>query len=167
MLIAVDTNVLIDQALGEADVIDALDIIRKRIPKAQFVVLRTVIEELAWAAIYDSGSEAGGAASTALQCMTEWGYQPMDVLPVGRGITEQISRQLRAKRVVPDEEENDASIIAEAALIGCGMLLSSDGHMLDAQDHPQLLQVLRDADVAGDKLFIARPRTIARKFDNR
>lgn len=36
------------------------------------------------------------------------------------------------------------------------ILLSSDGHLLDAQDHPDFRRVLEDANV-GDKIIIVRP----------
>jgi len=48
VFIAVDTNVLYDQALGDEDVLDALQVIRERLRDVRFVVTRTVIEELAW-----------------------------------------------------------------------------------------------------------------------
>ena len=47
MLIAVDTNVLLDLALGVETVIDAIDTIRKRLPAIRFVVPPTVLQELA------------------------------------------------------------------------------------------------------------------------
>ena len=47
MLLAVDTNVLLDQALENADVLDALEVIRERLDDARFIVTSTVLEELA------------------------------------------------------------------------------------------------------------------------
>ena len=84
-------------------------------------------------------------------------------MPVGNGIVEQIGLKLRMAGIVPDEEENDASIIAEAALIGCEILLSSDSHLLEAQEHPDFRQTLKDFDVEG-AIVIARPKTIVQKF---
>jgi rRNA-processing protein FCF1 len=160
VLIAVDTNVLIDYAAGDEDVIDAISTIRDKLDKAQFVVTRTVLEELAFQARQDD--EKGDLCRTALRSLGQWDFQALDVIPVGRGIVEQISKKIRAKGVIPDEEENDASIIAEAALVGCAMLLSSDTHLIEAQESPDLKAVLTDADVIVP--VIGRPRFISRKF---
>jgi predicted nucleic acid-binding protein len=160
VLIAIDTNVLIDQADGNEDVLDAIAIIRTRVHKAQFIVTRTVLEELAFGA--RETNLKGEMCRTALRSLGKWGYQGMDVVPVGRGIVEQIGRALRSGGVLPDEEENDASIIAEAALLGCGMLLTSDTHLVEAQENPALKTVLEAADVSVP--VIGRPRFIARKF---
>ncbi len=95
---------------------------------------------------------------------TEWGYEPLNLIPVGKGITEQISFKLRSRGVIPGEEENDASLTAEAALIGCDMLLTSDAHLLDAQGHPEFRAILKSCDVAGENIVIAKPRTIVSRF---
>lgn len=167
MLVAVDTNVLLDQALEDADVLDALHVIRERKPEAQFIVTLTVLQELAWAVSHDDDAETREGALRALESLRAWGYQPIDVIPVGRGIVEQVSRKLRSCGALPEEEENDASIIGEAALCNCTMLLSSDWHLIDAQQHPRFREILSGADFDGDQLVIARPRTIANKLSRR
>ncbi|TSA33263.1 MAG: hypothetical protein D4R65_08205 [Verrucomicrobiaceae bacterium] len=48
MRIAVDANVLMDEENGDADVLDALSVIRKRIARVQFFATETVTQELAW-----------------------------------------------------------------------------------------------------------------------
>lgn len=166
MLVAVDTNVLLDQAVDDADVWDAITTIRERLKKETFLVLPTVLEELGIQ--MEKGSKAErAAAEKALSCLKEWQYEPINVIAVGKGIAEQISFKLRSRGVLPDEEINDGFIIAEAAILGCGLLLSSDHHLLDAQENPALLEVLRDSDVDGDKLVIGSPRTIASRFFRR
>jgi len=45
-LVAVDTNVLLDQALDDGDVLDAPSVIRERLPNARLIVTPTVLEEL-------------------------------------------------------------------------------------------------------------------------
>jgi predicted nucleic acid-binding protein len=167
VLIAVDTNVLLDQALGDEDVLDALSVIRERLQNSRFIVTPTVLQELAWIADNGDTAEEKKAASKALGNLREWGYEPLNVVPVGNGIVEQIGLKLRIEGVVPEEEENDACIIAEAALIGCAMLLSSDTHLLEAQENRDLGQVLTDCDVEGDRLVIGSPRTIVQKFFRR
>lgn len=164
MLVAVDTNVLLNQALEDADVIGALAIIQKRLENVKLIVTPTVLHELAWAVDHSGDQEICGAALRALEHLQEWGYQPLNVIPVGHGIVDQISLKLRMAGILPDEEENDASTIAEAALIGCGILLTADSHLLDAQENPNFRQTLKDCDVEGEALVIARPVTIVKKF---
>ncbi len=163
MLIAVDTNVLLDQADGDENVVDALATLRERLTNAQFIVPPTVLEELG----HQLGSgdpEESKLAEIVLMNLLKWGYTPLNVVPVGKGITEQISLRLRMKGVLPDEELNDSYIIAESALLGCSILLSSDWHLLEAQEHNRFREVLKESDVDGDSLVIARPRTIVSKF---
>ena len=166
MLIAVDTNVLLDQALEDQDVWGAIDVIRARLPDAKLVVPPTVLEELGYQLVNGDKSERA-AAEKALSCLRSWGYEPLNLIPAGKGITEQISLKLRIKGIVPDEEQNDSYVIAESALIGCSILLSSDHHLLDAQDNKDFRDVLKDADVEGDQMIIATPRKIASRFFRR
>lgn len=167
MLIAVDTNVLIDQALCDADVLDAIGIIQERLRDARFIVTPTVLQELAWLVDNGDGTMEKNAANDALSCLLKWRYEPLNVIPVGHGIVEQISFKLRSRGIIPEEEENDAAIVAEAALIGCQILLSSDAHLVFAQECPEFRKLLKDCDVDGDEMVIARPRIVVDKFFRR
>jgi len=91
MLVAVDTNVLMDFAAGIESVVDALDLARRRIRPARLVVVPTVIQELRFIAKYGESGEDRRLALGALQKLTEWGFEPVSFLPVEFGITEQIS----------------------------------------------------------------------------
>ena len=163
VLIAVDTNVLFDRATDDADVIDALATIRARLKAAEFIVTPTVLEELA--ALYEKGTEVEqNAAERAIVSLAEWGFRPLNLIPAGHGIVEQIALSFRLKGILPDEEMNDGLIIAEAALLGCALLLSADTHLLEAQAHPMFRGVLKDSHAEGDGLVIATPRHIARQF---
>lgn len=139
MLIAVDTNVLLDQAVHDADVIDALSVIRERLPAAQFLISPTVLGELGEQEENGSKDERK-AAGVVIDSLRAWGYSPVNLIPAGHGIVEQIGFQLRVHGIIPDEEENDALIAAEAALLGCSILLSSDHHLLEANEHPRSTQ---------------------------
>ncbi len=69
------------------------------------------------------------------------------------------------KSILPHEEENDATFLAEAALKGCDMLLTSDQHLLVAnQDTPKLWRVLEESHVQTHQIIIARPRDIVRLY---
>ena len=166
MLIAVDTNVLFDHANDEADVVDAVATIRERLPRTRFVVTPTALEELF--NLFERGDSAESkAARRALTEMDAWGFEPLNLIAAERGIVEQIGLKLRMKGVLPDEENNDSHIVAEAALLGCTMLLSADAHLQEAQQHPLFRKTLRDCDVDGDDLAIASPRQIVRRFFRR
>ena len=163
MLIAVDTNVLLDQAVGDADVLDAILVLRTRLKGATFIVPPTVLEELGFQLV-NGDAEMQQAAETALTNLEEWGCEPMNVIAVVKGIAERISFKLRSLGPLPDEEENDGLIIAEAALLGCQLLLTSDHHMIEAQQHPRFRGILEESEVDGDGIVIGSPRTIVRRF---
>ncbi len=159
MLIAADTSVLLDLALDTEAVKDALATIRERIPDTRFVVPPTVLHELALAT--GDADEKQDAASRALSHLTDWGFEPLNLVPVGHGIVERIADTLRRGGLIPVEEKNDSLIVAESALIGCGMLLSADAHMR-GMDFQKLTVALHGFDV--NALIIATPREIVHKF---
>jgi hypothetical protein len=163
VLLAVDTNVLLHLADGVDDVIDAVETIKERAKGAQLIATPTVLQEL-FALHEDEEHDAHELANEALTCMMDWGVQPLNLIAVGHGIVEQIGLKLRTNGVLPDQEENDGLIIAEAALLNCQMLLTSDQHMLDAQEHSAFRRLLRETDVDGDLIVIAKPRDIVQKF---
>jgi predicted nucleic acid-binding protein len=163
VLIAVDTNVLLDQAVGDADVLDALLTLTTRLKGTSFIVPPTVLEELGYQFV-NGDDEQRQAAEIALIRMREWRYEPLNLAAYQKGIAEQISFKLRSLGPLPDEEENDGLIIAEAALLGCQLLLSSDHHMIEAQQHPRFRGVLEESEVDGDDIVIGSPRTIVRRF---
>jgi predicted nucleic acid-binding protein len=163
VLIAVDTNVLLDQAVGDADVLDALLTLTTRLKGTSFIVPPTVLEELGYQFV-NGDDEQRQAAEIALIRMREWRYEPLNLAAHQKGIAEQISFKLRSLGPLPDEEENDGLIIAEAALLGCQLLLSSDHHMIEAQQHPRFRGVLEESEVDGDDIVIGSPRTIVRRF---
>ena len=165
-LIAVDTNVLLDQALADRHVTDALDTIRERLKSPRILVPPTVLHELALQVRQDRTEEMREAATDALTGMLARGYEPVNATPVGHGVVEQIGLKLRLRGIIPEREVNDGFIVAEAALFGCSILLSSDGHMTNA-DAGALHRLLADCDAPGDKLVIAGPREIVAKFFRR
>jgi predicted nuclease of predicted toxin-antitoxin system len=65
------------------------------------------------------------------------------------------------QRILPDEEEHDSIILAESALLGRSILLTSDAH-LRGIDFQQLKLLVQDFHV--DAPIISTPREIVRKF---
>jgi predicted nucleic acid-binding protein len=105
MLVAVDSNVLIDLALGTEAVMDAVDTLRERIPNIRTVIPPTVLQELTLA-VKSAGSERKGkAAFLALSRSREWGFEPLNLVPVGHGIVERIADALRHERLIPSGEK--------------------------------------------------------------
>ena len=161
MLIAADTNVLLDLALEVGAVVDAVATIRQRLPEARFVVPPTALHELALAARTGETERIRKAAFRALSQLRAWGFEPLNLVPVAHGIVERIAEEIRHRDLLSAEEMNDSLIIAEAALLECRMLVSGDAH-LRGVDFPRLTLLLKDFHVAAP--VIATPREIVRKF---
>lgn len=164
LLIAVDSNVLMDEEDGEGDVLDALATIRARVTGAEFVVTETVFQELAWLSENGHSHPVRELANGALKNMLARRYTPLVLSPLDRGIACEVALKLRMRGIVPDEEENDSLAVAEAAMKGCGILLSSDNHLVDINKNSDFWAVLEECDTEETKLLVARPREIVRKF---
>lgn len=164
MLVAADTNVLLDLALEVEAVADAIATIRQRLPDVRFVVPPTSLHELALAVRTGETERIRKAAFRALSQLRAWGFEPLNLVPVGHGIVERIAGEIRRNDLLPAEEMNDSLIIAEAALLECRILLSGDAH-LRGVSFPKLTLLLKDFHVAAP--VIATPREIVRKFFSR
>ena len=159
--IAVDTNILFDLVQGVEVVIDCLETIAERIPNSSVIVLPTVILELRkWAGSSDQ-EEQTIATRALFNILNPWGFVPVNFIPVGHGMVEQIGRKIRASGLIPDAEINDSFIVAEAALYGATMLVSSDGHIKDIDQ--KMLKIELDASDVHCPL-IASPWKIVNTF---
>ena len=78
--------------------------------------------------------------------MREWGIRPFDLVPVGHGITEQFTRRLTERGLLPEEEINDGQILAEVSLFGAPVLVTSDHHLLNLEE-AALLTAFNDSDL--------------------
>ena len=162
MLIAVDTNIPVDLASGVDDVADALAVIRRRVKASRVIASPTVNLELAYLSEFAEEPELKAAARNALRSLwRKWKIEPVNLVPVGHGIVEVIGAKIRSEGLIPAEETHDSFILAEAALLGCGILLTSDAH-LRGMDFQSLTLLLQGFDVAAP--VIATPREIVRKF---
>jgi len=116
-LVAVDTNVLLNLAAGVEVVMDCLDIVKTRLPNSKIIVLPTVILELTDISERDDDPRLKSHAELSLSSILDpWGFLPVNCVPVGHGIVEQIAGKIREKGLIPEEEIHDSFVIAEAAL---------------------------------------------------
>ena len=160
--LAVDTNVLLDIADGVNDVLDAADVIAERLPEAEQLVTPSVLDELAYLA--DSGltQEVRRSARQAIQLLrSKDRFRPILELPFAPENTEELAQKFRQRKLLPNEEVHDSLILAEAILLDCHILLTSDEH-LRSLDHQQLTWLLNQCDLTAP--VIATPREIVRKF---
>jgi len=74
------------------------------------------------------------------------------------------AKRLLDQSVIPAEERNDALILAEAAMLGCQVLISSDAHLRDANPM-RVAQALREKGVP--MVIIRKPTDIVREFAGR
>ena len=162
-LIAADTNVLFDLAADQGTAWDAIGLVKKKIPFNQLVVLPTTVQELAFIARRGSSAEAKKLALKAATSLRtpKWDFTPLNCVPVGHGIVEQIARKLRDGGLIPEEEENDSLTLAEAALANVTLLLSSDKHLKDID--ATALKLLLDGCHVSTPL-IASPWKIVKQF---
>ncbi len=161
-LAAVDTNFLLDLAVPKDRAHDAVEIFRRRVPGVEFVVPPTVIDELAYIAQRGDTAADRALAVTALQSLVrDWKFRPLDFIPVGHGIIEEVARKLRGEKLIPEQEVNDSFILAEAALANCTILITSDEH-LRAADPTLLSLTLKACDVQA--IIVRTPREIVRQF---
>jgi predicted nucleic acid-binding protein len=161
-LVAVDTNVLLRLADGHEATIDVWHLIKRRIHPVQFIVLPTVLGELASKLADDADPRVAQTAAKALkELRARWHFQPRDFNAVEEAVAANAVRRLRDSGIVPYEERNDASIIAEAAVQNCILLVSRDSHLLEV-DSERLAWLLRELDLPTP--VIASPEKLLKKF---
>jgi len=160
--LAVDTNVLLDLADEVHDVLDAIDVIDDRLPDAERLVTPSVLDELAYLADSSLTQEVRRSARQAIQLLRNKDrFRPILELPFAPENAEKLAAEFRRRGLLPDEEVNDALILAETVLLDCHILLTSDEH-LRSLDHQQLTWLLNQRDLTAP--VIATPREIVRKF---
>jgi len=164
MRFAIDTNPLIDWAQGYDDIPRCFELIKKRVPGVSIIVTPTVLIELG----YFARSNAKGLAQTAVKSLelirNEPLLRPMNLVPVGHGIVEINALKIRQKNLIDEAEIHDSMILAEAGLLGCEVLLTSD-HDLTTIDSVLLAEVMRSFD--GSIPIIRSPRQILKQFSTK
>jgi predicted nucleic acid-binding protein len=160
--LAGDTNLLLDLADGDEEVLDAVALIDQRLPQADWLVSPSVLDELAFLTESGDTLPLRQSASVAFrQLRSGRRFRAMLDLPFPSNFIEQVADEIRQRELIPAGEVHDSWVLAEAALLQCALLLTSDAH-LRGVDHELLTLVLNQFDLAPP--VIATPREIVRKF---
>jgi predicted nucleic acid-binding protein len=164
-LVAFDTNVLMALAGEDEDAWQCVETLKARRPNPQLIVTPTVLQELV-RFVGDVGSpdRRDYYSAAALSGLSQWGIQPLNLLPIGHGIVERIGDDIRQQGLIPEEERHDSFIVAEAALCEADILVSADAH-LHGIDHQRLHVLLSGFDVK--PIIITWPRRVARLLGGR
>jgi hypothetical protein len=160
--IAADTNLLLDLADEVEPILDALTVIKERLPEVERLVTPSVLDELAY--LCDSGQtiQIRASAQQAMrQLRQECHFRPLLELPFSSANIEAVAEEIRLQGLLPPEEIHDSRILAEAVLLNCGILLTSDMH-LRSIDYEAMTFTLKRLDLVPP--VIATPREIVRKF---
>src|SRR5437016_11641469 len=90
--LAADTNVLVDIEDGVEDVLDALEVVRHRLPNADWLVTPSVLDELAALCDADETERLRRSARRALLSLrSRRQFRPVLDLPSGEDLAERIA----------------------------------------------------------------------------
>ena len=157
--LALDTNLLFDLAAEKDFAHTFREVYQER--GYSLAVPPTVIQELAYCALEKQCAETPLAAK-ALRQLRAWGLSPFDLKSVGHGITEQFSQKLMRVGLLPEGEFNDGLILAETALAGIPVLVTSDADLLDIEEIPLRVQ-FEEADLP--PVRICHPKLLLKAGD--
>jgi len=146
--LAVDTNVLLDLAEGVEAILDTLTLLDQRLPGNDILIVPSVLDELAFLCDSGQSERVRQSALGAIRLVREQDrFRPLLELACPSARIEEVAREFRSRGLLPEEEVHDSLILAEAALLGCGLLLTSDEH-LRGVDHEKLTLVLNPFELA-------------------
>lgn len=160
-LVAIDTNILL--ALGEADedTEDALQLILRRAAPVQILLCPTVLQETSYLAANGITESQRRMARSGLAKAPAWKLHPSTLNAAQHAIATNAARKLMEHHLLPAAELNDARILAEAAVLGCLLLVSQDSHLLEI-DAFRLNLVMHELDLSVP--VISTPRDLIRRF---
>jgi predicted nucleic acid-binding protein len=142
--LALDTNLLLDLA-GEKDFAHEF---REEFSRRNYslFVPPTVVAELAFfASLQDAPQHE--IARVALEKIGVWKCQPFTLSFTQLAIALRFATRLMDSTLIPETEQNDGKILAQASLAGIPLLVTSDKHLLDI-DGDALLLAFNEADLA-------------------
>jgi hypothetical protein len=163
-LVAVDANVVMDLGRKSESVLDALATIRQRLRFVRIVLPPTTKLELMHITRHGDTAEERALALGGIAAARRSRIIPVNLMPVDHGIVERVGQRLRSEQLLPASEVNDSELVAESALLGARLLLSSDEH-LRGMDFERLTIELQNFDLTAP--VIATPGEVVRKFFQR
>ena len=159
--LALDTNLLFDLAAQKDFAHTFREVYQER--SYGLMVPPTAIQELAFYALDRQCAETP-LARKALQEIRAWNLSPFDLQSVGHGITEQFANRLLRHGILPEGEFNDGLILAETALAGIPVLVTSDADLLDV-DAVRLLVEFEAADLP--LVQICHPKLLLKAMESK
>lgn len=154
--LSLDTNVLFDLAEEKDFAHDFRETYQRK--SYALVICPTVVAELFF--LHGHGDdEEQRLASLALDRIVSWDIQVFPLAGVQLDIARRFAATIIARGLLPDAEINDARILAETAVAGIPLVVSSDHHLLDIEP-----DALREACTEADLLpvFPVSPRRLLR-----
>ncbi len=127
---AVDTNFVLDCFLQDDECKTAWECIRDRCVHPVFLLTPTIAQEFAHK-LKTADKEVRKIICGAIEsAVPDFGFKPIPMSALNRGIVDQIGWGLRSRGLIPEEEKNDASLMAEACLLDCPVVITNDGHLV-------------------------------------
>ena len=127
--LALDTNVLLDLAADVSEVVRFFETCARK--GYSLAASATVLIELDFAFHDQSDKKRRKLSEIAQELMLiKWNVVPLPE-PFRVEDAENFSLMLRTRGSLPLDERNDGLIVAECSLEGIGLLITSDGHLLD------------------------------------
>ena len=154
--LALDTNLLLDLA-GEEDFAHEFkeEFFRRNY---SLFVPPTVVAELAFFASLPDAPQRE-IARLALARMGVWQCQPFTLSATQLAIAVRFAGRLMEAALLPETEPNDGKILAQTALAGIPLLVTSDKHLLNL-DEDALLLACNEADLS--PVHPAHPKNLLR-----
>jgi len=164
-LVAFDTNIIIGLGAGEDVCLDCVETLKKAKLRPRLIITDTVAQEL----VAINGDPKKNAslrkcARAGLTGLHQRGFEFVRLQPAQHGIAAVVGDALRNHGLIDHAERNDSLIIAEAALVDCAYLVSSDKHVVDI-DQAEMNRLLKAQHVG--ELKIVRPAIIVRQLGRR
>jgi hypothetical protein len=154
--LALDTNLLLDLAQGKDFAHDFREEFLRR--KYSLFVPPTVIAELGFFASLDHLPQHQDA-NVALEKLIAWKCAPLTLSSTQLAIASRFAARLIESGVIPENEQNDGKILGQTSLAKIPLLVSSDKHLLDA-DEDSLLLAFNEADLL--PVHPAHPKNLLR-----
>jgi len=161
-LVAIDTNFPLMLAEGNDIALEALSVVRQRLRSAKILIPPTVLVELNHHARKSPDLQLRKSAQAALKNLLPlWRFHFAGLNSAQEAVVAGAAQRICSTGLVPAGEYNDATIIAESAILNAILLVSNDSHLLGI-DHRRLGLLFRELDLPVP--LIVSPREIVLKY---